>query len=125
MIVLDASALLAVIKGERGWESVAARTNGAVISVVNLAEVMHKIVDAGLDPASVSAQIAGLGVTALPASEAQAIRVGSWALPARQFGLSYADRFAAALAEDLSGELLTGDTDLTRLKCGARISKFR
>ena len=50
-IVLDASAVLAVIRGERGYDSLTRRILAkAVISSVNLAEVQRKLVKDGNDP---------------------------------------------------------------------------
>jgi len=49
--VLDASALLALLHDERGADTVAdAIATGAAISVVNLAEVLTKLAEAGKDP---------------------------------------------------------------------------
>jgi PIN domain nuclease of toxin-antitoxin system len=51
--VLDASALLAYIHGEAGREIVgAAFVSGAVINVVNYAEVLSRLADGGQDAAT-------------------------------------------------------------------------
>ncbi len=125
MIVLDASAVLAVIKRETGWEAVAAQANGSLLSASNLAEVVHKVVENGLDAGRVVEQIASLGITVMPATAHQAVRVGAWVFQAKELALSYADRFAAALAEDMSADLVTSDEALTKLRCGVRFIKFR
>ena len=49
MTVLDASAVLALIHDEPGSELVAKHIEGALLSTANLAEVVGKLVDAGLD----------------------------------------------------------------------------
>jgi ribonuclease VapC len=46
--VLDASAVLALLSREKGWEQVEqAVTRGAAISTVNIAEIVSKLSDAG------------------------------------------------------------------------------
>ena len=51
MMVLDASAVLTLLQDEAGADEVEdAIDNGAVISAVNLAEVLGKMVDAGATP---------------------------------------------------------------------------
>jgi ribonuclease VapC len=50
-MVLDASALLALINSEPGWEMVGAALSEAVISAVNLAEFVTKMVDIGIPEA--------------------------------------------------------------------------
>lgn len=48
--VMDSSAVLALIFRERGREHVAVALPGALISAVNLTEVMSKMLDSGLSP---------------------------------------------------------------------------
>lgn len=50
-VVLDASALLALLNQEQGSDVVAASIPEAIISTVNLSEVISKLVDAGLPEA--------------------------------------------------------------------------
>ncbi len=125
MIVLDASAVLAFLKRETGWDVVVPLLPGAVMSTVNLAEVLAKVVDAGRDPETVRRSLEDQGITYSEATSHQALRVATLQPQARQHDLSYADRFAVALAEEVGGELITSDDDLSRLPCGARITKFR
>ena len=53
MTVLDASAVLALIHEEPGADVVAAAMTGATVGTPNLAEVIGKLVDAGIDAAPV------------------------------------------------------------------------
>ena len=65
--VLDASAVLAVLKHEPGEERVTeALVAGAVISTVNLSEVVAKLAGAGAPEAGIRARIAGLRVDVAP-----------------------------------------------------------
>ena len=63
-IVLDASAILAVIFEEAGAERVAIHLPGAMASTVNVAEVMTKLFDLGMPQETVDSVVAGLQLTA-------------------------------------------------------------
>ena len=69
-MVLDASAVLAWMKGEPGAERVEQALSG-YISTVNLAEVTTKAVEAGHDPATIRLDLMGLGLRAVPFSAEQ------------------------------------------------------
>ncbi|MEI2638762.1 MAG: hypothetical protein V9F03_07170 [Microthrixaceae bacterium] len=49
MTVLDASALLAVMHDEPGTDLVASEVTGSILGAANLAEVVGKLVGAGVD----------------------------------------------------------------------------
>jgi ribonuclease VapC len=63
-VVLDASALLALLNGEPGADVVegAMASDGAVISVVNWAEVLSKSVENGVPPEAVREGLERAGV---------------------------------------------------------------
>ena len=66
-MTLDASALLAFLRKEPGWQVVeVALTQSASISLLNLTEVLTKLVEAGADPTSAIADLEREGVIALP-----------------------------------------------------------
>lgn len=65
-IVLDASALLAMLKGERGAAKVAAAIAGARISAVNYAEAVSHFVHAGMPEREVNAMLDPLPLTVVP-----------------------------------------------------------
>ena len=48
MTVLDASAVLALVQDEPGAEAVAAALPGSRLGAANLAEIIGKLVDAGI-----------------------------------------------------------------------------
>lgn len=61
--VLDASALLALLRDEPGAERVeAALERGAQLSAVNLAEVLSKLADLGEDPQEAQATMVARGL---------------------------------------------------------------
>ena len=62
-MLLDASAVLALLNREPGWEAVQDWVPGAPISAVNLAEVIGKLCDAGLPYADACAAVEFLGLS--------------------------------------------------------------
>jgi PIN domain nuclease of toxin-antitoxin system len=113
--VLDASALLALLKGEPGAERVAeALERGAYLSAVNLAEVLSKLADWGEDPAEAQARMAQVGllgaaVEVLPFTGEDALEVARLRALTRAHGLSFGDRACLALARRLGLPALTMD----------------
>jgi PIN domain nuclease of toxin-antitoxin system len=96
--VLDASALLALLNGEPGSETVAAVVSEAVISSVNLSEVVAKLADHGMDEKDLRGLIDGLGLGVVPFDEEQAYAAGLMRPALRVAGLSLGDRACQALA---------------------------
>ncbi len=60
--VLDASALIALLLREPGWERVKAVLQDAVMTTVNVAEVVGQFARAGADHARISAMLSGLSI---------------------------------------------------------------
>jgi PIN domain nuclease of toxin-antitoxin system len=109
-VVLDASAVLAVLFRESGQGVVrAALRDGTVISAVNVAEVISRLVGTGM-----AADEAATAVMALPMSlhdldEALAIEMAAITVHTRRFGLSLGDRACLALARRQTLPALTAD----------------
>lgn len=96
--VLDASAVLALLHGEPGGETIEPILAECVISTVNLSEVIAKLVENGIE-----------GATAVQLAEAQPFRpvdhtlamariTGTLRAETRHAGLSLGDRACLALA---------------------------
>ena len=60
--VLDASAVLAVLNGERGEKKVVPLLAESAVSTVNLTEVAAKLLEAGMDEKSAQLAVAVLGI---------------------------------------------------------------
>jgi PIN domain nuclease of toxin-antitoxin system len=91
--VLDASALLAYLQREPGYQRVrAVLDGGAVMSAVNLAEVYSKVVAAGLDLDETAAALRALGLRVIAFLEPDAYQSALLYRRARALGLSLADR---------------------------------
>jgi ribonuclease VapC len=122
--VLDASALLALLKGEPGAERVAeALERGAYLSAVNLAEVLSKLADWGEDPAEAQARMAQVGllgaaVEVLPFTGEDALEVARLRALTRAHGLSFGDRACLALARRLGLPALTAERAWAELDLG-------
>lgn len=98
-IVLDASALLAMLKGEGGAAKVAAAIAGARISAVNYAEVVSHFVHAGMPEREVDAMLDPLPLTVVPIDKALAQLAGRLRAVTSSAGLSLGDRCCLALAQ--------------------------
>ena len=129
--VLDASALLALLKGEPGAERVAeALERGAYLSAVNLAEVLSKLADWGEDPAEAQARMAQVGllgaaVEVLPFTGEDALEVARLRALTRAYGLSFGDRACLALARRLGLPALTVERSWAELDLGIPVEVLR
>lgn len=109
MIVLDASAVLALVNRETGWPAVAREVldDDATISAVNYAEVLQKAARLGVDAELVDRSVEALGITVSPFLRLDARLAASFYR--HRSGLSLADRVCLALARSVSAPALTAD----------------
>lgn len=118
--VLDASALLALVHDEPGAEPVAeAIAARAAIGIVNLAEVLSKLADAGKDPDEARRELLNAAddqqaLVVEPLTEADCVEVARLRPMTRALGLSLADRACLALAKRLAVPVLTADRTWTQ-----------
>ncbi len=108
-LILDSSALLALLLGEPGEDSVRAALDKAAIGAVNLAEVAAKLVLRGALPAKVQEMLSGLKLTVLPFDERAALENADFVPLARTHGLSLGDRACLCLSRSLGVPALTCD----------------
>ena len=113
--VLDASALLCLFFREPGAARVEALLAGAQIGAANLAEVIAKLVDRGVDGAAVVAEIGELDLEVAPLDRAQAEAAGLLRSVTREAGLSLGDRCCLALAQARGATAVTTDRAWQRL----------
>jgi ribonuclease VapC len=92
------SALIAMIKGEKGSAKVAAVIAGARVSSVNYGEVVTHFIHAGMPEREVDAMLDALPVTVVPADKGLAQIAGRLRAMTAEAGLSLGDRFCLALA---------------------------
>ena len=106
---LDASALLALIQGERGCERVLAalEEGDSIISAVNLCEVMTKLILTGVPSATAETIVYGIPVQSVPIDDAIAVAAARLAMIGKPLGLSLGDRICLATAQAGGGTVLT------------------
>ena len=124
-VVLDASAVLALLKREPGSERVRAVLDRAILGAVNVAEVQSKLVDLGLNRDAAEARIRFLGLIIVAFSEKQAIEAGSLIAETRSLGLSLGDRACLALAIERKATVYTTDRVWKNLNLGIEIEVIR
>jgi PIN domain nuclease of toxin-antitoxin system len=124
-VVLDASAVLAVLQNEQGADKVVTRLTGAIVSAVNFAEVVSKLSISGKDLSHVLPDLHNLVRDIRPFDQAQAEAVGMLAPLTRTHGLSLGDRACLALAKSLNVPVLTADHSWSNIEAGIAIEIIR
>lgn len=125
-VVLDASAVLALLNGEPGTDKLTPQLlSMAASSTVNLAEVQAKLVDRGVDPNDAwEAALAPIrDVMDFTADHARL--AGSLIAQTRPLGLSLGDRACLALALSLKAPVYTTDRSWKNLNLTVRVHVIR
>jgi PIN domain nuclease of toxin-antitoxin system len=124
-IVVDASAVLALLQGEPFGKFDPERIVGAAISAVNLAEVLTKLLSAGLSRHHAEDAAAALNFRVVPFDKQQARdAAGLWPATSRG-GLSLGDRACLALGLALKAPVITADRAWAKIDIGASIVLIR
>lgn len=106
-IVLDASAVLALLREEPGADAVERALDGSMMSCVNLSEVLQKVEQHAVDVEGLEYDLEALGV-GFSAFDTASARSSAELWSAGQ-GLSVGDRACLALASSVDGVALTTD----------------
>jgi len=124
-VVLDSSALLAFIQGEPGGEIVAGVIGDALISSVNLAEVVTKLVErtGSLERARAALGMANIDVVDFDRSQAE--QAGSLVPHTRSHGLSLGDRACLALAMRQAAPAVTADRIWAKVELDVEVRLIR
>jgi PIN domain nuclease of toxin-antitoxin system len=109
--VLDTSAVLAYLFEEVGAEQVAPvlEAGAGVISSVNYAELVGKLIDQGMPATLIRETLPGLELELVDHDQAQAFLTGELRAASKAFGLSLGDRACLALAIVRQLPVLTAD----------------
>lgn len=123
--VVDASALLALLFGEPGAETVAdVIAAGAVMSAVNLSEVATVLVRHDQDPETILAPVRGQ-LDVQPFGDADALAAAALYPKTAAKGLSLGDRACLALARRLAVPAVTAEQAWAELDVDVEIQQIR
>lgn len=123
-VVLDASALLAILSGEEGAQTVPAH-GIPVISAVNLLEVSIVLTRRGIPAKRVRAILDALALKVAPFDEPLIDRASAIHAKARERGLSLGDATCLATALARGGTAWTADRAWKGLDVGVPIQLLR
>ncbi len=125
MIVIDSSALLALLFFERGCERVAELVPRSCMSTVNLAEVLGRLARDGRALDQVLDLLDEMGIAWVDFDRELAVAAATLLLPTAPWGLSLGDRACLALARRRNLPAVTADRAWAKLDLGIRIEVVR
>jgi len=125
--VLDASALIAMLKQEKGAAKVSNAIASARMSAVNYAEVVSHFAFHGMPVASIDAMLDPLPIAIVPADQTTSKLAGRLRAVTASAGLSLGDRYCLALAQRDGLPAWTGDThwNLVAQDTGVKVVQIR
>ena len=123
--VIDASALLALINDEPGADVVRDALSDAVVSTVDLAQVVSFLRDGGIESDAVRSIILNFGLAAAPFDEGMAFEAGEMRPGTRHSGLSLGERACPALAKREGAPVPTSDRTWSKLDVGVDVRAIR
>ena len=125
MIVLDSSALLAMLFFEPGCERVAELVPQSCMSTVNLAEALGRLARDGRAVDEVLDQIDEMGIGLIAFDREMAREVATLLVPTSPLGLSRGDRACLALARLRRLPVVTADRAWAQLDLDVAIEVIR
>lgn len=128
MTVLDASAVMALLQQEPGADRVLQAVSTSVLPMVNLAEVLGKAADRGIDPARHLALFDQWGLALESVQRADVLRsadIRRRETAERRPVLSLADRLCLAVAGRLGVPALTADRAWADIDLGIEVELIR
>jgi PIN domain nuclease of toxin-antitoxin system len=124
-IVLDASALLALLNREPGADLVELSLPGAAVSAINLSEVVAKLAEVGMPREVIGQALLGLPLDIVPFDSEQAYEASMLRPSTKGLGMSLGDRGCLSLALKLGLPVLTADRTWQRLSVGVKVRVIR
>ena len=124
-VVLDSSALLALLNDEPGADIVAGLLRNSAMSTVNISEVTAKLAEAGIRERDIRRAVGGLVLDIVPFDAEQAVGAGMLRRATMTAGLSLGDRACLALAKRLSVPAATADRAWRRVDTGVELTLIR
>ena len=124
-VVVDASAILALLNQETGSEEVLRFIGKAAISTVNLSEVIAKLADAGIPEEDIRQILSNLNLEVIDFNEEQALKAGMLRPNTKSIGLSFCYRACLALGIILNQPVLTTDRLWGSINVGVEVRVVR
>ena len=125
-VVLDASAVLALVRDELGGDKVAEHVGRAAISAVNLQEVVKELLVSGLDEPVIRELLGELRLDVRPHDVDAAYAAAALHEQTKEFGRGLGDRSCMALALTLGVPALTADREWRKVKVrGLKVERLR
>jgi len=124
-VVVDASAILALLNEETGSEEVLKFIGKAAISTVNLSEVIAKLADAGIPEEDIRQILSNLNLEVIDFNEKRALKAGMLRPNTKSIGLSFGDRACLALGIILNQPVLTTDRLWGSINVGVEVRVVR
>lgn len=124
-VVLDASALLAVLNHERGHEKVLEHISGAMVSAVNYGEVLKKSAERGGSIVHVRTILQQLQLDVRPFDRVHAEEAARIWEACKPFGLSFADRACVSLGMLEQQQVLTAELAMTKPDLDVMVTLIR
>ena len=124
-VVLDASALLALLAEEPGADQIEVLLEGAAMSTVNLSEVLQKTEQHGIDTEGLEFDLEALGVEFHPFDVPQSRATADIWTRVPRAGLSFGDRACLALASRLDRTAVTTDRRWSAARHGINVRVIR
>lgn len=124
-VVLDASAVLAVLLDEPGQDVVRRHLAGASVSAVNYSEVLSRAARLCGSLEEAKRRVDRHGLTVVPFDADQATLAASLLPATKPFGLSLADRACLVLGLARGVPVLTADRAWAEVEVGVRVEVIR
>jgi PIN domain nuclease of toxin-antitoxin system len=124
-VVLDASAVLADLQNEPGGEAMRIAAPRAVVSAVNFAEVITKLIERGMPGKDAQRLAETAAYQVIAADQARSTLAALMHEKTRRTGVSLGDRFCLALAQETGLPAVTADRRWKTLDLGIEISLIR
>ena len=124
-VVLDASALIALLADEPGADEVSGLVTSSLMSAVNLAEVLQWGIRRGEPIDTLPSSLNGAGLQFLDFDPERAAQAANLRFTGRSVGLSHGDRACLGLARILGLPAITAERAWSRVDLGVHIRLIR
>jgi ribonuclease VapC len=124
-LVVDATAIIAFLVGEPFTRFEGERLGNALISAVNLSEVLARLPEIGVPESETAAAVSRLSLRVVAFDETQARATARLRPLTRQAGLSLGDRACIALGSAKGCPVVTADRAWANLDLGVEVILIR